>query len=101
MTHFNAKYPGNIADDILSVCPWSCLVSLQVMMVTTESSSTSNALTSGASAASGAVKGLHKELLADLEAVGAAFVTFNPVTEANLTKVWRVGGRGGRFQAPK
>ena len=70
------------------------------MLVTTESSSTSNALTSGASAASGAVKGLHKDLLANLEAVGAVVVTFNPIPGANLTKVWRAGGlkcrgRGG------
>ena len=58
------------------------------MLVTTESS-TSSHLTTGASAASGSSKGLHKEVLADLEAVGAIIVTFNPVTDANMTKVWQ------------
>ena len=58
----------------------------QVMLVTTESSMSSN-LTTGASAASGSSKGLHKGVLADLEAVGAIVVTFNPVTDANMTKV--------------
>eukprot|EP00955_Chlamydomonas_euryale_P078510 363169-Chlamydomonas_euryale.AAC.3 len=59
-----------------------------VVLITTDAASaTSGGPESGASAASGSAKGLHKDTLEALTRAGAVVVTFNQVTPANVVKV--------------
>jgi len=63
-----------------------------VALVTTaepSSSSSSNGGASGSSAASGSAKGLHKDILATLTAVGSIVVNFNPIIATSMSKVGR------------
>lgn len=57
-----------------------------MLVTTTEPSSSSNGVMSGSSAASGSAKGLHKDILAVLTAVGSIVVAFNPVVTTGMSK---------------